>query len=343
MSRDVWVYVEHWRGAAHPVAWELLGVARRLADELGGEAVAVILAGGGEDLAAEAAARGADRVLLVAGPELEPYRSAAHAASLARLAGERRPAVLLLGATGVGRELAGLVATQVGTGLTADVTGLEVEREQGLLEATRPTFGGKQLATIVCERHRPQMATVRPGVFPAAPPVSGRQAPVERLPAAPVEARLAATLVAAAAVDERADLERARVVVAGGRGLGEARQVALLRELAEVLGGVVAGSRAAVEAGWLPREVQVGQTGKVVRPRLYVAVGISGAVQHLVGMQDAEVVVAINRDPEAPIFRAADYGVVGDLRQVVPALTEELRRRLRTRAGGGEPVRTGAR
>ncbi len=345
--RDVWVYVEHRGDEVHPVSWELLGVARRLADELGEEAAAVVLGHGARHLAERAFACGADRAYLVDDPVLEPYRAGAHAQVLARLVERHRPGIVLLGATGVGRELAGLVATAVGTGLTADVTELAVDRGRRLLEATRPTFGGKQLATIVCERHRPQMATVRPGVFPAPEPEPGRQGTVIPAEAGVVDPDLVAEVLEVLPADGRVDLERARVVVAGGRGLGEAGNVALLRELAEVLGGVVAGSRPAVEAGWIPREAQVGQTGKVVRPRLYVAVGISGAVQHLVGMQDAEVVVAINRDPDAPIFQVADYGIVGDLRQVVPALTEELRLRLRSLASrgatGGEPVRTGSR
>lgn len=345
--RDVWVFVEHRAGRAHPVSWQLVGAARRLADALGEEAAAIVLGHGVEALADEAFARGADRVYLVDDPLLEPYRAWPHARTFGRLIETHRPGIVLLGATAVGRELAALVATEVQAGLTADVTQLDVDRERRLLEATRPTFGGKQLATIVCERWRPQMATVRPGVFPLPEPRPGRRGVPVREQPGPVAPALLVEVLAVLPREERSDLERARVVVAGGRGLGEARNVALLRELAEVLGGVVAGSRPAVEAGWLPREAQVGQTGKVVRPRLYVAVGISGAVQHLVGMEDAEVVVAVNRDPEAPIFEVADYGVVGDLRQVVPALTEELRLRLRSRGvpggRGGEPLRTGSR
>lgn len=340
--RDIWVYVEHDGGRAAPVSWELVGAARGLAGRLG-EAVGAVLVGpDAAALAGEAFAHGADRVYLVEDPLLAPYRAETHARVLARLIETHRPAVVLLGATALGRELSGLVATSVAGGLTADVTELSVDPGQRLLEATRPTFGGKQLATIVCERWRPQMATVRPGVLglPAAEP--GRTGTVVREAAGIDPGDLATEVVEVLSRREGDDaaLERARVVVAGGRGLGEASNVALLRELAEVTGGAVAGSRAAVEAGWIDREAQVGQTGRTVRPRLYFAIGISGAIQHLVGMRDAGVVVAINRDPKAPIFQEADFGVVGDLRAVVPALTEALRVRLGRLGSRGDGLRT---
>lgn len=340
--RDIWVYVEHDGGRAAPVSWELIGAARGLAGRLGEAVGAVLLGPDAAALTGEVFARGADRAYLVEDPVLSPYRAETHARALARLIEAHRPAAVLLGATALGRELSGLVATSVAGGLTADVTELSVDPDKRLLEATRPTFGGKQLATIVCERWRPQMATVRPGVLGPPPAEPGRSGTVIR-EAAGIDPDTLATEVVevlSGREDDAVGLERAQVVVAGGRGLGDAANFALLRELAEVTGGVVAGSRAAVEAGWIDREAQVGQTGRTVRPRLYFAIGISGAIQHLVGMRDAGVVVAINRDPKAPIFQEADLGVVGDLRAVVPALSEALRVRLGRRGSRGDGLRT---
>ncbi len=334
--QGVWVYVEQDGGHPAPVSWELMGAGRRLADELGVQLAAVVLGSGVATLAEECFAYGADRVYLVDAPVLADYRVEAYSRVLARLISVYRPEIVLMGATRVGRELSGAVATAVAAGLTADTTELGIDPQTRLLQATRPTFGGKQLATIVCERWRPQMATVRPRVLPMPERRHGRSGPVIREEAGLREADVATrVLERVREADRAADLERAEVIVAGGRGLREARNFALLRELAEVLGGVVAGSRAAVDAGWIGRECQVpgtrqvGQTGKTVRPRLYFAVGISGAIQHVVGMEHAAVVVAINRDPGAPIFQVADYGIVGDLFQVVPALTAEFRQRLR--------------
>lgn len=327
--KGVWVYVEQHAGEAQAVSWELLGAARRLAQDLQTDVSAAVLGWRCDSVATEAFEMGADRVYIIDDPALEPYRLETHAEGLRLLIEKHRPEVLLVGATWVGRELAASVATAVGTGLTADTTELSIDKERRLLEATRPTFGGKQMATIVCERARPQMATVRPHVLSMPERAPGRKGEIVREAFPLREAELLTRLLERMRGDRRGHpLDEAAVIVAGGRGVGSRQNFALLHELAEVLGGVVAGSRAAVEAGWIGREFQVGQTGRTVRPRLYIAVGISGAVQHVVGIQGAGTIVAINSDPNAPIFAAADYGVIGDATRVVPVLTEELRMRM---------------
>lgn len=330
--RGVWVIVEQDRGQAAAVSWELLGAGRHLADELGVELCAVVLGFQVGSLAREAFAYGADRVYLIDDPALAVYRVEAYSAGLVRLIERHRPEIVLLGATGAGRELAASVATAVSAGLTADTTELTIDREKRLLEATRPTFSGKQLATILCETWRPQMATVRPKVLPMPARREGRHGPIVRAPLGIGEEDLVTRLLQRIpAASDPSRLDVAEIVVAGGRGLGEARNFALLFELAEVLGGAVAATRPVVEAGWIGREHQVGQTGKTVRARLYFAIGISGAIQHLVGMRQSDVIVAVNRDQEAPMVRAADYAIVGDLFQVVPAVTEAFRQRLARR------------
>ncbi len=332
--RGVWVYIEHRDGIAAEVSWELLGAGRGLADSLGVELAGVVLGHQVEPLAAEAFAYGADKVYLVDDPLLAEFRVEAHARAFTRLIETYRPEIVLMGATPCGRELSGTVATAVAAGLTADTTELAVNPENRLLEATRPTFGGKLLATIVCERWRPQMATVRPGVMPRPEPQFRRGGSVVRASLDLSEADLVTRVLERIREPGRADaLEKAEVVVAGGRGLGDKRNFALLHELAEVLGGAVAATRAAVDAGWISRDHQVGQTGKTVRPRLYFAIGISGAIQHVVGMQQSGLIVAVNNDASAPIFEVADFGIVGDLFRVVPALTEEFRNRLRGAVG----------
>jgi electron transfer flavoprotein alpha subunit len=237
-----------------------------------------------------------------------------------------KPEVILMGATGMGRDLAGAVATRVATGLTADCTGLAIDDKRNLMQ-TRPAFGGNIMATIMCDRYRPQMATVRPHVMPMAPRQPGRQGEIVRESCVIAEEDILAKVleVVSDRNKDQVDVAGAEFIVSGGRGMMGKENFAILQELADELGGVVGSSRSAVDAGWMPYERQVGQTGKTVRPKVYIACGISGAIQHLVGMQDAELIIAVNRDRDAPIFEVADYGIVGDLFEVVPALTRRLR------------------
>jgi len=328
-DRQVWVFVEQTEGRPAGVSWELLGKGREIADALGGQLAAVMLGHGVRSFTQKAIAYGADLVYLIDDPVLAHYRTEAYLHGMVSLARPYRPEVILLGATTMGRDLAGAVATKLETGLTADCTGLSIDPQTKLLEQTRPAYGGNIMATILCEQRRPQMATVRPRVMAMPREDEGRTGRVIEASLGLTEAQVA-TRVLAYAREEAADevrLEDAEIIVSGGRGVGSAEGFSVLQELADALGGIVAGSRGAVDVGWVPPHRQVGQTGKTVRPKVYFACGISGAIQHLVGMQTADVIVAINSDPEAPIFKVATYGIVGDLFQVVPALAQEVRAR----------------
>jgi electron transfer flavoprotein alpha subunit len=341
--RRFWVFIEQEEGKVHPVAWELLGVARRLALEAIGEAkdsdvpsdaktiVEGILIGNQvAGLTEQAFHYGAEQVYVVDDPLYENYRNKPYYTALAHLVTKYQPEVFLIGATTLGRDLAGAVATNLGTGLTADCTQLQMGEVKGstrkLLLATRPAFGGNVIATIVCRNHHPQMATVRPRVFQA--PEADLSATGKiihekvQLTSASVNAEIVEIIRNESA---KAKIEYADILVSGGRGLGGPAGFNLLHELANELGGVVASSRACVDASWIPYEHQVGQTGKTVRPKLYIAAGISGAIQHKVGMQDADFIIAINRDPHAPIFEIAHVGIVGDLYEVIPAMIKEIR------------------
>ena len=325
--RGVWVVVEQFAGVAARVSWELLGVGRELANKRHTDLGAVIIGHRVEHLAAEAARYGAQIVYLLDAPVYASYRTASYCAAVCHLVEKYQPEIVLLGATGQGRDLAGAVATRLATGLTADCTGLDID-ERGFLLQTRPAFGGNIMATILCERFRPQMATVRPKVMPLPEPLERPSATVVRDAFAPDEAFVAVKVLEvlrAQGESEGVDIAAADIIVAGGRGLRSRENFALLRELADVLGGVVAASRCAVDAGWIGHDRQVGQTGKTVRPKLYIACGISGAIQHKVGMASSEIIVAINSDPDAPIFQIATYGIVGDLFQIVPLLTQHIR------------------
>ncbi len=326
--RGVWVWVEQFQGQACSISWEMLGQARRLADELAVPLTACVLGHNVEHIAREAIAFGADRVFLVDDPTLAVYRPDPYAAVLTGLVRDHRPEILLLGASSRGRDLAGAVATDLHTGLTADCTGLDIDPETRLLRQTRPAFGGNIMATIICPQRRPQMATVRHRVFDVPPADPARSGEIVRLPAAMPEEAIVSRVVDFIVEAGQVNLADARIIVSGGRGVGGPDGFKPIRELADALGGAVGASRAAVDAGWISYAHQVGQTGRTVKPDLYIACGISGAIQHLAGMQTAKVIVAINRDPEAPIFNIATYGIVGDLFQVVPALAAEFRRRL---------------
>jgi electron transfer flavoprotein alpha subunit len=339
MTRRFWVFIEQEDGKAHPVAWELLGVARRLASEIKDEldktndqaVVEGILVGHNADsLAREAIQHGADRVYVVDAPIFKDYLNKPYTIALTTLVKKHAPEVFLIGATTLGRDLAGAVATSLRTGLTADCTQLQMgEAKEGtkkLLLATRPAFGGNVIATIICKNHSPQMATVRPRVFNALPPVPDAKGEIvqETIPVTDdmLNAQIVEFITNSAS---NVKLEYCDVIVAGGRGLGGPKGFDLLKELADELGGVVGSSRACVDAGWIKYDHQVGQTGKTVRPKLYIAAGISGAIQHKVGMQDSDFILAINRDPHAPIFDVATMSIVGDLYEVVPAMIKQIR------------------
>ncbi len=317
---DVWVFIEEHAGEVAPVSWELLSEARSLADELDEELVALAIGEDLDDVAEEAIERGADRVLVADDPVFEPYRADPYGEQFRHLVEEREPDVVLIGGTHTGRDFAGRVAVPAYAGLTADCTELGID-EDGHLEARRPAFGGNVLATIKCERHRPQMATIRPGVFATAEPEPDHEGEIEEVEVI-VDEEDTVSEVVEREVGDTADITDADRVVAAGRGVeGDVGPVA---ELADALDAELAASRAAVDEGWIDGARQVGQTGKTVRPDLYVAVGISGAVQHIEGLNDSDIVVAINNDPNAPIFEHADYGIVGDLFEVCPELVEQL-------------------
>lgn len=324
MSKNLWVFIETDEGRAKPVGYELLNPGRMMADKLGEELVAVILGENVADIAKTAISYGADKAIVVEGPEYKNYNTDAATYAMVELIGKHDPAIVLYGATNNGRDLGPRVACSLKTGLTADCTGLDIE--DGLLMSTRPTFGGNLMATIACPDTRPQMSTVRPGVFKKAALDEARVGEViaEDIHIDPAKVRV--TLVERVKeVAEAVNLEEAEVIVAGGRGLKSAEGFKLIEELAQVMGGTVGASRAAVDAGWIPHAHQVGQTGKTVSPKIYVAVGISGAIQHLAGMSASDTIIAINKDATAPIFEAADYGIVGDLFEVVPALISEMK------------------
>ncbi len=342
--KGVWVFIEHEHGHVHPVSWELLGKGRLLADNLGVELAGVILGGCTPEvraLAAEAAAYGADLCYLMQSEVLRDYRNQSYTAGMTELVNTFQPEILLLGATTQGRDLAGSVATTLLTGLTADCTGLEIDASDRSLLSSRPTFGGSLMCTIVNLATRPQMATVRPRVMPMPARVEGRTARLVEHPLQLGEAAVV-TKVLDFIPDARADkpqLAFADFIVAGGRGLSKPENFKQVFDLAQVLGAEVGASRPAVHAGWVESERQVGQSGKTVRPKFYLAAGISGAVQHRVGMEGADVIAAINLDANAPIFDFANYALVGNALELLPALRSAFARRLeaaRSRRAKGE-------
>ena len=326
MSKNLWVYLETDEGNAKNVGYELLNPGRLMADKLGEALVAVVMGENVEDVAKEAIAYGADQVLLVQGPEYRNYNTDAATYAMCQLIEKYQPSIVLYGATNNGRDLGPRVACTLKTGLTADCTGLDIDDETKLLMSTRPTFGGNLMATIACPDHRPQMSTVRPGVFKKPLKDDSRTGEIvtEELHLDPALIRVH-LVERIKEVAEAVNLEEAEIIVSGGRGVKGPEGFQLIQELADVLGGTVGASRAAVDAGWIPHAHQVGQTGKTVAPKIYIACGISGAIQHLAGMSGSDTVIAINKDENAPIFEAADYGIVGDLFQVIPALIAEIK------------------
>jgi electron transfer flavoprotein alpha subunit len=327
---EVWVFVEHTEGRPAPVSWELLGKGRELATALDGRVCSVLLGHKVDHLIREAGAHGADKIYVIDDPVLSHYRTQSYLHGVIQLVRKYAPEIMLLGASTMGRDLAGAVATSLATGLTADCTGLSIDPQSKLLEQTRPAYGGNIMATILCEKRRPQMATVRPRVMEMPPRDESHAAEAVREELGLREEDVLVRILEYVREEDTSEvrIEDANVLVSGGRGLGAPDGFKMLAELADAIGGTVSGSRAAVDHGWIPQSKQVGQTGKTVRPRLYIACGISGAIQHLVGMETSDVIVAINRDPNAPIFGVATYGIVGDIYEIVPALTRAAKARL---------------
>lgn len=330
----VWVLVEHDQGQVADVSWELIGTARKLADKLFSDVSAILLGHDMDRIIPDCFACGADKVYLADSEIFNDYRTEPWSETMAELIEEYKPAIVLMGATTLGRDLAGHTATMVNTGLTADCTQLEIEEESRLLRQTRPAFGGNVMATIVCEKHRPQMATVRPKVMEMPEKVPFRAGQVIRKEVKIKEEDILTKIVEKIAeASGSVYMDKADVIVAAGKGVGSRENMKYVEDLASVLGATLGASRAAVEAGWIDLSHQVGQTGYTVRPKLYISIGISGAIQHLVGMQGSGCILAINCDENAPIFNVADYGLVGDFKLILPKLTEALRQKL---SSGGE-------
>ena len=335
--KGVYVFAQQVDNELSSIAFELIGKGKDLAADLGTEVTAVLIGSDVKGLADELAAYGADKVIVVDDPELKDYRTEPYTHALSSVIEKYKPEIVLVGATAIGRDLGPKVSARVKTGLTADCTVLEIgdfplnplpnqEQKHNQLLMTRPAFGGNTIATIACPNTRPQMATVRPGVMQKREKIEGAKAVVEEFnPGFTPNNQYVEILKVVKAVNDVADIMDAKILVSGGRGVGSAENFKLLEDLAEVLGGTVSCSRAVVDSGWKPRDLQVGQTGKTVRPNVYFAIGISGAIQHIAGMEESDVIIAINKDETAPIFDVADYGIVGDLNKILPALTEKLK------------------
>lgn len=338
--KGVYVFAQQVDNELSTIAFELLGKGKELAKDLNTDVTAVLLGSDVKGLVDELAEYGADKVIVVDDPELKEYRTEPYAHALSSVINEYKPEIVLVGATAIGRDLGPRVSARVATGLTADCTVLEIgdfplnaipgkEQKHNQLLMTRPAFGGNTIATIACPDNRPQMATVRPGVMQKISPIKGAKAEViEFNPGFTPNNKYVEILEIVKAVKDTADIMDAKILVSGGRGVGSKENFKLLEDLAQVLGATVSCSRAVVENGWLPVDLQVGQTGKTVRPQVYFAIGISGAIQHVAGMEDSDIIVAINKDEDAPIFDVADYGLVGDLNKIVPALTKALKEEL---------------
>ena len=324
--KNLWVYIETEENIAKPVGYELLAPARELANKMEQKLVAVVIGGNVENIANEAIAYGADEVLLVEGDEYYNYSTDAYGYALETLVHKYKPSIILLGATHNGRDLGPRVACNLNTGLSADCTIMDYDKENSNVIWTRPTYGGDLMAAILCSGHRPQMGTVRQGIFKKAKKNRDRTGVIirEDIHIAKEDIRLK-LIERVKEVAERVELEEAEIIVAAGRGIGSPEGYKIIEDFAKELNGVQAASRAIVDAGWVPYAYQVGQTGKIVSPKLYIACGISGAMQHTMGMSGSDCIVAINKDPDAPIFDVADYGIVGDLFEVIPELIEVLK------------------
>lgn len=327
-TKDLWVFVEtNEDGTAKNVGIELLTPGKMMAGKQGGNLVAVVIGCDVDEAVKAANEHGADKIIVVDGPEYKHYTTDAYAIALVSLVEKYGPTSMLIGATNNGRDLGPRVSCRLKTGLTADCTALDIDDETGNVAWTRPAFGGNLMATILCPNHRPQIGTVRPGVFKKSDAVEGKAEIIKEDLHVPADQIRTQVLEIIKDMDsENVDLEGAEIIVSGGRGVGGPEGFEPIKALAKELGATVGASRAAVDAGWIAHAHQVGQTGKTVGPKLYIACGISGAIQHLAGMSSSDVIVAINKDPDAPIFDVADYGVVGNLFEVLPVLTEEIKK-----------------
>ncbi|MBT2660439.1 electron transfer flavoprotein subunit alpha/FixB family protein [Bacillus sp. ISL-45] len=333
-NQGVWVFIEVNDGKIEGVSLELLGAGRKLADKLEVPLAGVMLGEGVMPLANEVIYAGADQVYVVDHPVLKDYRTESYMKGVCILAEKYKPEIFLYGATPNGKDLASAVATDLSTGLTADTTMLDVDVEKRLLEASRPAFGGNIMATILCKNHRPQMATVRPKVMKALELDEDRKGVIiEEVLELREEDMRTKVLKIVKDVTKKASLAEAHVIVAGGKGLGDIQGFQLIHELAEVIGASVGGTRDVVEAGWLKHEQQIGQTGETVTPKIYFAIGISGAIQHVEGMKNSELIIAINKDPNAPIFDVATYGIVGDAMEIVPKLIKQFKELSKEKGG----------
>lgn len=335
--KDVYVFAQQVDNELSGIAFELLGKAKDLAADLEAKVVAVLIGSDVKGLVDQLAEYGADKVIVVDDPELKEYRTEPYTHALASVINEFKPEIMLVGATAIGRDLGPRVSARVATGLTADCTVLEIgdfplnpipgkEQKHNQLLMTRPAFGGNTIATIACPDNRPQMATVRPGVMQKIAPIAGAKAEViEYNPGFIPNNKYVEILDIVKDLTDTVDIMDAKILVSGGRGVGFPENFKILEDLAEAIGGTVSCSRAVVDSGWKPKDLQVGQTGKTVRPNVYFAIGISGAIQHVAGMEESDIIIAINKDEDAPIFDVADYGVVGDLNKIVPALTAKIK------------------
>jgi electron transfer flavoprotein alpha subunit len=335
--KGVFVYAEQIDNIVGGIALELIGKGKDLAKDLNCEVTAVLLGSNIKDQADRLAAYGADKIILIDNPVLAEYRTEPYTQALAAVIEKFKPEIFLVGATAIGRDLAPRVCARVHTGLTADCTGLDIgdypltpipekETKHNQLLMTRPAFGGNTIATIACPDHRPQMATVRPGVMKRLPKNEGAKAVIEEFnPSLTPNSNYVEIIDIVKSVADVVEIMDAKILVSGGRGVGGPENFAILDDLAKAIGGTLSCSRAVVDAGWQPKDLQVGQTGKTVRPNLYIAVGISGAIQHLAGMEESDLIIAINKDETAPIFEVADYGIVGDYKQILPGLTARLK------------------
>lgn len=324
--KGVWVFAEQRDGELQKVALELLGKGREIADKMKVDLTAVLLGSNIDGIAKELTAYGADKVIYADSPLLKHYTTDGYTKVISELVNERKPEVVLIGASFIGRDLGPRLAAKLVTGLTADCTGLDVDADTNNLMMTRPAFGGNLMATIVCGDHRPQMSTVRPGVFEKLPRGKEKAESVEKITPHIEKSDIKVDVQEVIKLaKDTVDIGEAKVIVSGGRGLGNKEGFEVLKQLADVLGGTIGGSRAAVDNGWIDKAYQVGQTGKTVRPTLYVAVGISGALQHLAGMQDSGYILAINKDENAAIMKVADLAVVGDYKKVIPELITQIK------------------